>query len=212
MTGEGKIATQSYVPKKHPVSEFKLAVRESFAKVWSGGPLEGPVMMGASFVLPRPASMNRKRVANVRVWDTRGRRNDFDNLIKSTMDALNQLAFGDDSQVAGVVGMKFIAAQWEQPHALIVLGTDVSLWRFYEILMREAETGGAVVVGGECGSRQDDVRKVEAPAGGGDGELSVANRQRQRILFEGSDHGCGGVRDRLSDIASSQVVIDSDCE
>lgn len=49
------------------------------------------------------------------------RRVDIDNLAKTVLDALNGLAFGDDSQVVELHAVKRLAAPGEKPHTMIAV-------------------------------------------------------------------------------------------
>ena len=106
----------NYTPTQHPVNAFKAAVQMAFAEA-SGGELriEGPVGLQLVFCMPRPKSMTWKTRLMPRVYRPGGR-GDWDNLAKSVADALNGLAWRDDSQICLVHVEVFIAGGCEQPH------------------------------------------------------------------------------------------------
>ena len=123
-TKAGKEFVQNYTPKTigkgadrkpHPVAVFKASVCQSFQAVYQGAPLDGPLRVSLVFVMPRLSSM---------VWKTKPmprapyliERNDFDNLAKSTCDALNKLAWRDDGQIVIAHIERWYAAGDEQPH------------------------------------------------------------------------------------------------
>lgn len=110
--------TRLYTPDAK-VRPFKEAIRILFAEAYQGPPIEGPVMMQITAVFPRPKGMIWKSKDMPRV--PHAKKPDHDNVAKSVCDALNQLAFRDDSQIYYSIVMKFIASGGEQPHTRIVI-------------------------------------------------------------------------------------------
>ena len=113
----GRALATNYTPKKAPVQDFKASVRMAASEAYQGEPLSGPLTLRCIFILPRPGRL---------MWKTRQMprerhitKPDVDNLLKSVTDALNQLLWRDDSQVAEVFAEKWIAAGDEQPHVEI---------------------------------------------------------------------------------------------
>lgn len=109
---------QNFTSSKHPSQDFKASVRMEAAKHLTE-PLEGPVELLLCFVMPRPKNM---------IWKTRAMPRvphvvtpDSDNLQKSVMDALKQLAWRDDSQVCSGRQIKVYAAGHELPKVEIVI-------------------------------------------------------------------------------------------
>jgi Holliday junction resolvase RusA-like endonuclease len=89
----GKV--RAYTPKKSAsyTNLVKLEAQKHITK-----PIEGPVGLYIHFYLPRP-----KRL----IWKTKqmpaiytDKRPDIDNLAKSVIDGLNNIAFRDDGQIA----------------------------------------------------------------------------------------------------------------
>ena len=117
-TRDGKTITQNYTPTRHPVNSFKADVRAAVSRVLSA-PLEGPVALRVVFVLPRPKRLIWKRREMPRVPHTS--RPDLDNLVKSTKDALNGLAWRDDSQVVELSAGKCYASGNELPGVEIAI-------------------------------------------------------------------------------------------
>ena len=117
-TRDGKIFTGNYTPANHPVRQFKADVRAAVSRVLSA-PLEGPVALRVVFVLPRPKRLIWKRREMPRVPHTS--RPDLDNLVKSTKDALNGLAWRDDSQVVELSASKCYASGNELPGVEIAI-------------------------------------------------------------------------------------------
>lgn len=117
LTINGRTITQNYTPDKHPVQTFKASVRQAFESVASGPPIDGPVRLKLTFILPRPKRLFWKSKPMPRVRHTAVP--DLDNLEKSIKDALKKLAWRDDSQVCEVAKGKWIAAGDERPHVVI---------------------------------------------------------------------------------------------
>jgi Holliday junction resolvase RusA-like endonuclease len=89
----GKVRT--YTPKKSAIYEnlVKLEAQKHIKK-----PIDGPVGLYIHFYLPRPKKL---------IWKTKqmpaiytDKRPDIDNLAKSVIDGLNNIAFRDDGQIA----------------------------------------------------------------------------------------------------------------
>lgn len=76
-------------------------------------PLEGPVSMTLTFIFPRPQAMIWKKKKMPKEWHTK--KPDIDNLEKTVLDALNGLAYKDDSQVCCVLKSKVIASGSDVP-------------------------------------------------------------------------------------------------
>ena len=77
-------------------------------------PLFGPVRLRVEAIMPRPKKVPKGKVYH----DSRP---DLDNIVKAVQDALNGLAFFDDSQIAEIVASKEIAAQCGQERTEITL-------------------------------------------------------------------------------------------
>lgn len=99
------------------VAEFKASVRQAFEAVASTPPIDGPVRLTLTFVMPRPKGMYWKSKPMPRLRHVA--RPDLDNLEKGVKDALKGLAWHDDSQVCEVAKTKWIAAGDERPHVVI---------------------------------------------------------------------------------------------
>ena len=125
---DGRTITQNYTPANHPVRQFKADVRAAVSRVLSA-PLDGPVALRVVFVLPRPKRLIWKRREMPRVPHTA--RPDLDNLVKATKDALNGLAWRDDSQVVELSAGKCYASGNELPgvELAIEIAHDCTLLR-----------------------------------------------------------------------------------
>lgn len=114
----GRMTSMNYTPSKHPVNEFKAAVRRAAAEAIPC-PFDGPVELVLVFVLPRPKSLCWKSRPMPRVWCPK--KPDADNLAKSVLDAM-AACWRDDSQVCRLQVVKQIAAGDEQPHVIVMIG------------------------------------------------------------------------------------------
>lgn len=110
---------QNYTPSNHPVHSFKSAVRAAGEAAMGGVMLQGPIVLTATFVLPRPSNMVWKRRDMPRVPHTK--RCDWDNLGKSLTDAMTGVCYEDDGQLFMVNVEKWIAAGNEQPHVVVTM-------------------------------------------------------------------------------------------
>lgn len=105
--------------KEHKVHSFKATVRLVAQQNYHGAPLTGPLYLGITFVFPRPKSMIWKKRPMPRVPHVT--RPDADNCVKTILDALNELVFVDDAQVAACYCEKLIASGDEQPHVVVTI-------------------------------------------------------------------------------------------
>ena len=86
---------RAYVDKKHPIHAYKEAIR--LAYVNEGGEiLKGPIRVNIDCWFGRPKSHSKKRSDALEPKVTKP---DVDNLAKAILDALNGVAYEDDSQV-----------------------------------------------------------------------------------------------------------------
>lgn len=92
---KGKIR---FTPKKQ--ADYMVAVKLTCSAAMKGKPpLEGPIMLDMTATYPWPASMSqKKRSQPAAQWRTA--RPDIDNIAKLIGDALNRIAWADDSQIA----------------------------------------------------------------------------------------------------------------
>lgn len=118
---KSKTFVQNYVPRKHPVGDFKAVIRLAFQSAAARPPFEGPVGLKLAFVLPRPRTMIWKTKPMPRLRRSSGRM-DWDNLAKAFTDALNGLAWRDDSQICIAHVELFVAGGDEGP------GVEARIW------------------------------------------------------------------------------------
>lgn len=91
---------RAYVPKTHAVHAYRQAVALA-AKAAGCEPHAEPVNVVIDFVFARPKSHLRK--SGLREDAPRLPRVDLDNAAKAVLDALNGVAWDDDSQVSRLV-------------------------------------------------------------------------------------------------------------
>ena len=93
---------------KKEYSDFKDVVRLAYVAKHEGYPTTEPIAMKIDFFYQIPKSWSKKKKAAVG-WHTS--KPDVDNIVKSILDALNGVAFKDDSQVCFVQARKQYASQ-----------------------------------------------------------------------------------------------------
>ena len=90
---------RTYTPDRTVAAENEIVA--AALKQWKGPPLEGPVKLLIVFLMPRP-----KRMAKSASWLYHVKKPDCDNLVKTVCDALNGIAWKDDSQVCRLTAEK----------------------------------------------------------------------------------------------------------
>ncbi len=106
-TKQGKTIGSAYTPKTTASFENRVSLHYLEA-VGSAAPVEGPVAMGMSVFLPIPASRPKYWKAEAAMEKVPViKRPDLDNLVKSVLDALNNVLYKDDSQVFYASQAKF---------------------------------------------------------------------------------------------------------
>lgn len=100
----------SFTPKETEV--YENLIRMAFKQKYSGQePTEGALQVIMTFTFPIPASAKRKKLPDkIKEGDYFFRRPDIDNLLKTVLDALNGVAFKDDSQVVMMAARKVYGA------------------------------------------------------------------------------------------------------
>jgi Holliday junction resolvase RusA-like endonuclease len=97
---QGKMLSMNYTPAKHPVNDYKAAIRLAAREL---RPIAGPVALTVSCFFSRPKShygsgKNAERLKGTAPhWHVV--KPDTDNVVKAIKDALKGLAWRDDSQV-----------------------------------------------------------------------------------------------------------------
>ncbi|MCI0421332.1 MAG: RusA family crossover junction endodeoxyribonuclease [Acidobacteria bacterium] len=119
MMSGGRSFAHNFTPTKHPVQAFKATVRLALRAAYQGSPLEGPLGLSVTFLMPRPGRLRWKKRPMPR--QPHATKPDLDNLMKSLKDALNGLAWLDDGQITRVEAVKVYAAGTETPGVQVVI-------------------------------------------------------------------------------------------
>ena len=86
---------------------YEKEIREAWVLHNGDVPEEGALKAEITFGIPIPKRVSKKRREEMVLGrDSPTRRPDLDNLVKAVMDALNGVAYRDDSQIVTVVGRK----------------------------------------------------------------------------------------------------------
>ena len=117
MTKSGHV----YTPER--TKTFEGIVRTAFYEKYPGfDPIRKPIRLTISFGFAIPKSWSKKKkeyAAKYIVWKDNGA--DLDNLEKSVIDALNKVAWYDDSLIVSKSTMKWYA---EKPYISILASVD----------------------------------------------------------------------------------------
>jgi len=92
---------RAYVPAKHPVHSYRAALAAAALEAGATPTSDAPITVILDLVFARPASHMTKK--GLRKGAPTLPRFDVDNCAKAALDALNGVAFADDSQVARLV-------------------------------------------------------------------------------------------------------------
>lgn len=97
---------QIYTPNSGPIKAYKTIIAAAFKQVAgeSFGPFKGPLCLTIGFIFERPHARLKEEAHIIKP--------DLDNLAKGVMDALNGIAWHDDSQVVSLILNK----QWAPTH------------------------------------------------------------------------------------------------
>jgi len=111
---------------------WRDSVRAAALEATQGAaPLSGPLSVSVAFILPRPKSVPKGRLG----WPAT--KPDIDKLLRSTLDGLTAVLFGDDSQVVEVAATKRYQEQGTLP-SFPAVGAAINCWH-----MRCEHAGGA---------------------------------------------------------------------
>lgn len=94
--------------------KYEKLIRDS----WEHGIVEGKsIMIEIEFRMPIPQSYSNKKKAELE-WAPHNKKPDLDNLVKAVLDALNGVAFEDDSLISDINAGKIYA---EEPGVYIMI-------------------------------------------------------------------------------------------
>jgi Holliday junction resolvase RusA-like endonuclease len=83
--------------------------------------LAGAVALSIAFYFPRPLSLKRSIVANIR-------RPDIDKCVRAVQDALERVAYFDDAQIVNLVAAKRYARIGESPYVDVSIAPAAGLY------------------------------------------------------------------------------------
>ena len=110
---------RAYMPTGAPINAFKAQVRMALSQVYHGAPLTGAITLNLMAIFPRPKRLCWKTKPMPRELHTQ--KPDASNIAKGVEDALNGLAFVDDSQICNLWVTKWFASGAEQAHVVVVI-------------------------------------------------------------------------------------------
>lgn len=94
--------------------KYEKLIRDS----WTHGIVEGKsIMVDIEFRIPIPQSYSKKKKDELE-WTPHNKKPDLDNLVKAVLDALNGVAFEDDSLISDINASKTYA---EEPGVYIMV-------------------------------------------------------------------------------------------
>src|SRR5262249_4921828 len=76
----GKQWVQNYTPRTGKAQDFKATVRMAAREIYEGPPIDGPIELAITFIMPRPGKLRWKTRAMPRCWHCT--KPDIDNLAK----------------------------------------------------------------------------------------------------------------------------------
>lgn len=171
---------RGYTDKSY--ADYKKHVRIFARREIAAGGFEavdsGPVAVDLVFWLPRPKSSTRKTKANrPHVSHTKP---DIDNLAKSILDAVEGLAFANDSQVAYLCVRKFVCGD-----SATAPGVDVSIRRIDATAFYESQPRGyfaPILDAGLSGRalRVDDGKRIAEVMGLANGKPKRRTKRKAR--------------------------------
>jgi Holliday junction resolvase RusA-like endonuclease len=120
---DGRTFPTAYSPSE--TTNYENLVKIAFRQVHCGAPSERPVKMTVKAFFPIPASAT-KRFRSECVAEDKPvvKKPDFDNIAKIICDALNEIAFKDDSQVYDCHVQKFYS---ENPRTWVTVEDTIKL-------------------------------------------------------------------------------------
>lgn len=110
---------RTFTDGKHPVHAYKAAIRLAYQAACDAAPTDQPVTVLIEAVFSRPKSKCWKSKPMPSYPHTS--KPDVDNIAKAILDALNGIAYRDDSQAWLVTTTKRVAAGDEQPRTEITI-------------------------------------------------------------------------------------------
>lgn len=99
--------------------EYEERVRAAYLKAYGNKKLDGAIQVDVIAYFEPPKSASKKKRAAMLDWEIPyTKKPDTDNILKAVTDALNGVAYGDDSYIIAVYGFKCYA---EYAHTDVVI-------------------------------------------------------------------------------------------
>ena len=122
-TRDGRQFPSAYSPTE--TTSYENLVKTSFRQIHCGRPSEFPVKMTIAAFFPIPASATKRFRSECQADDKPVvKKPDWDNIGKIISDALNQIAYRDDSQVYDARVVKFYS---ERPRTTVTIEDQIEL-------------------------------------------------------------------------------------
>lgn len=86
--------------------EYEKLIREE----WTHGMMNGPLHVTTVFTFKIPKSYSKKKQAEL-IGKPKTTKPDLDNLVKAVLDALNGVAFEDDSRICSISAVKLYGTE-----------------------------------------------------------------------------------------------------
>lgn len=113
----------AYTPKKTELAE--RAIRNAWIEKYSEEQMSGPLKVHITFLYEVPKSWPKwKREQAERYTLPKITKPDTDNLVKTVMDALNGIAYKDDSVVYEILARKKYAPAWANGTQIVIMSFD----------------------------------------------------------------------------------------
>lgn len=107
----------AYTPDK--TKEYERRIKQAYTKKYGAQRLDGVLQIDVVAYFEPPKSTSKKKRAAMLDWDIPyTKKPDTDNILKAVMDALNGVAYTDDSAIIAVYGFKCYA---EYAHTDVVI-------------------------------------------------------------------------------------------
>lgn len=103
------------VESSKAVAPWRTTVAWHASQNWHRGPLDGPLTVRLTFVMPRPSGTPKRSTPPA------VKRPDIDKLTRAMLDALSDVVWRDDSQVVALTVVKRLAELDEQPGAHVTV-------------------------------------------------------------------------------------------
>lgn len=112
-----RILIKNYIPPESKVHLYKAILQKHGAEAWNSQPIENPMRVTITFLFERPDYLLTTKSDPARLYCEKYM--DLDNLVKSTLDALNGIIWKDDHLIVSLEVRKLHHALGEHPGVYI---------------------------------------------------------------------------------------------